>query len=199
MGFQSVFLSGQGHNVIGVVVEGGVIGSVSGHFLVDFIIRGRGGGLRVVGEAVGAGEVGQIPLREAQTGNRRHKVAVVEIAVSVRDVAVHVEGKGIQRGMGVCAQTDFIGSRFQQIAACAVSVKRGDVLLVKGKRQRFGSAGSQRTGFVKRRQIDRRFFNAAVCVGRRDVQFHNILAGFGTGICYRYFHRYGSVRNNRLS
>ena len=193
---QTVVCSGGRHYIIGIVIIGGVVlqnrDFLDGGLIVlaqlKLGLAGCGSCCIVVGETILTGQNLMVAFHVGEQVLCCHTVGGTAVN-AVIDVSVQGEGLAVQHSVRVGADGHNIFACFQHIAAVfglvAGRVIGGHILQFDGEADGLGLTGLQQLGLGEVDQIDGGLLNAAVGVGRRVVQLHNILtshiAGVGDG------------------
>ncbi len=157
-----------------MVVEAGL--GLGGHLIAG----GGGHGVVIVGEAVLPGQVGHIALGVAELADGGGLVGGA--AVGVGDGGTHVVGLGVDDGVGVAVDGDDVIARLQHVRARALVVEGGHVLHLEGDLHSLRLARLNDPGLAQGHQVRAGLLNAAVGVGRIEVDLHHVLAGLVAGV-----------------
>ena len=179
------------HDVLVVVVLAGI---VLGHgHLLDGLFRvlvdlkvggGRGDGV-IVGEAVFAGQVVPACVGVVEVVHGGDAVGGAAV-LAVVHVGAQVEGALVQHRVGAGTDGHAVGACLQDVAAVRrldlAGIVGGQVLQGHGQGNLLGSARLQQASFGEVQKVDAGLFNAAVGVGRGEVQLHHVLARHAAGV-----------------
>src|SRR5699024_3122951 len=142
-----------------------------------FQVGGGRSGLRVVGKAVGAGQIRRVAACKVKLVGGRNSVRSALVVTGIGDGGGDVVGFAVDDGVGIAVDGDHIVLGFQHIGFGAAVVIGSHILHVEGDGHIFRRAGFQDLGLGQADQVGGSFLNAAVGIGRVVIDFHNILAG----------------------
>src|SRR5699024_7543138 len=111
-----------------------------------------------------------------------HFIGGALVVAAVGDGGGNVVDAAVDDGVRVGVDGDDVVARLQHIGFGVAVVIGSHIFHVELDGDILGRTGFQLSGLGKADQVGGSLFNAAVGVGRVVVDFHNVLAGHGTGV-----------------